>query len=164
MSFALLYHICCALFESKSSLEFKSVGYANILPMNLKVPWVAYAWSKSKLLWVQIWKIRLCKFVLAMLEVWSCFQKKFKKGKFPSDIQCPTRAICHIPWKAFTHMLLDVLLSFVKLCDPSEMLFMLSRSQARTRPILLLHSYTGISTTIHPFDINKCSMSWWSLS
>ena len=29
--------------ENKSSLEFKSAGYANILSMNLKVPWVAYA-------------------------------------------------------------------------------------------------------------------------
>ena len=30
-------------FKNKSSLEFKSAGYANILSMNLKVPWVAYA-------------------------------------------------------------------------------------------------------------------------
>jgi len=29
--------------ENKSSLEFIFVGYASMLPINLKVPWVAYA-------------------------------------------------------------------------------------------------------------------------
>ena len=29
--------------ENKSSLEFIFVGYANILPINLKVLWVVYA-------------------------------------------------------------------------------------------------------------------------
>ena len=43
MSFALLYHVCYAYFGNKSSLEFKSAGYVNTLPMNMKVPWVAYA-------------------------------------------------------------------------------------------------------------------------
>ena len=41
--------------KNKSSLLFKFAGYANMLSMNLEVPWVAYASFKSKLLRVQIW-------------------------------------------------------------------------------------------------------------
>ena len=126
-------------FENKSSLEFKSVGYANILPMNLKVPWVAYAWSKSKLLWVQIWLIRLCKFVLVMLEVWSCFQKKLK-GKFPSDMQCPTRAICHIWWKTL-HICCLMFCWVLSNCVTLVRYFSCFLDHKHTS-IHLLHSYT----------------------
>ena len=41
----LLYFIMSVVpsLEYKSSLEFIFVGYASILPINLEVPWVAYA-------------------------------------------------------------------------------------------------------------------------
>ena len=59
-------------------------------------------------------------------EIWSCFQKS-KKASSPVIRKVLSEPYVIFHEKPYT-MLLDVLLSFVKLCDPSEMLFMLSRS------------------------------------
>ena len=55
-------------------------------------------------------------------EIWSCFQKS-KKASSPVISKSYQSHMLHAT-KNLTHMLLDVLLSFVNLCDPSEMLFM----------------------------------------
>ena len=77
----------------------------------------------------------------------------FKKGNlhsFTTPRVYPTKAICSSSWINFTHMCLVVTLSFIKLCDPSEMPFILvwSRSCAPHQ----LNFYTGsqLCHSIHP--------------
>ena len=153
----------CAYFENKSSLEFKFVGYTSILPMNLKVPWVAYVWSKSELLWVQIQQIRLCEFVLVMLEVWSCFQKFKKKSSLViCNVLPEPYVIFHEkPLHIYCLMFCWVLSNCVTLVRYSSCF--LDHKHVHV-PSICYISTLEIGTTIHPFHINKYSMYWWPLS
>ena len=87
------------------------------------------------------------------------FYQKKNLHSFTTPRVCPTKAIWWSSWyKPFTHMCLVVALSFFKLCDPSEMSFILVWS--RSCALHQLNFYTGsqLCHSIHPQNKTPCLM------